>query len=294
MKKQITIISVFIFFLFSFPIYSQKADSDSTDKAELETILKKCAEYCEKLANSALFFVCQEEIKEEINQGIQGNLGSSPTIALSGNITMRGSAVSRIIEKNVYIYDYQLIKKGEKIEETRILLKENGKKKYEKNAPLKTKRFYSKRSVMGPVGLFSKVWQDKYDYKIVKEETIKGRKSYVIEINPKTAIEGNPNHGKAWVDKEDFTVLKIEIKQESLAGFEKFEQEVKDRLMPLFTTTHHYFIEEKGIRFPSKTVFVEKYMGTRRNVLRASETTITYDNYKFFTVDVEVIYKSKI
>jgi len=129
-----------------------------------------------------------------------------------------------------------------------------------------------------------------HDYKIVKEETIKGRKSYVIEIKPKTAIEGNPNYGKAWVDKEDFTVLKIEIKQESLAGFEKFEQEIKDRPRPLFTTTHYYFIEEKGIRFPSKTVFVEKYMGRRKNILRASETTITYDKYRFFTVDVKVKY----
>ena len=289
MKSQVIVISVFILVVFSFPIYSQKTDSDSADQAELETILKKCADYCEKLANSALFFVCQEEIKEEINQGVQGNLASSPTIGVSGNIMIRGSGGERNIERNVYVYDYQLIKKGEKIEETRILLKENGKKKDEKNAQLKTKRFYSKRSVFGPVGLLSKEWQDKYDYKIVKEETIKGRKAYVIEINPKTEIEGKPNHGKAWVDKEDFTVLKIEIKQESLAGFERLEQEIKDKkIRPLFTTTHFYFIEKKGIRFPSKTVFEERYVGLRIRQYRASETIITYDKYRFFTVEWEI------
>ena len=33
---------------------------------ELEEILEKCAEYCEKLKSSALYFVCEEKIKEEI------------------------------------------------------------------------------------------------------------------------------------------------------------------------------------------------------------------------------------
>ena len=68
MKKQVILFSVIILAAFSFPIYSQKTESDSTDQTELETILKKCADYCEKLSNSALFFVCRETIKEEIYQ----------------------------------------------------------------------------------------------------------------------------------------------------------------------------------------------------------------------------------
>lgn len=260
----------------------------TADEGGLAEILKKCAEYCERLTNSALFFVCKETIKEEI---YQGHFARTPSITLQGNIIIRGSG-GRNIERNAYVYDYQLIKKGEKIEESRILLEENGKKKYEKNAPLKTKIFYSKRSVFGPVGLLSKEWQDKYDYKIIKEKTtLEGRKAFIIEAKPKTETEGNPNYGKVWVDKEDFSILKIEIEQESLAGFERLEQEIKKRkIKPLFTITHDYFIEKKGIRFPNKTVFEEKYIGWRGRRSKASETIITYDNYRFFMVEVKVEY----
>jgi hypothetical protein len=205
---------------------------------------------------------------------------------------VRGGAQQ--IEFNKYVYDYQLIKKGEKIEESRILMKENGKKKHEENAPLKTKRFYSKRSVYGPVGFLGKEQQDKFAYKIIEEQTIKKRKTYVIEVTPKINIEGNPNYGKVWIDKEDFSVLKIEIKQESLAGFEKLQQESKEQKMsPHITTTHDYFIEKNGIRFPSKTVCTELVVagvGLRRKSSRISETIITYDSYRFFLVDVKIKY----
>ena len=267
--------------------------NSSKKQDDLEIILEKSADYCERLANSALHFICEETIKEEIYQGSQGFMGRSPTIILPGNIRMRGSGGGRNIERNAYVYDYQLIKKGEKIEETRILLKENGKKKYEKNAPLKTKRFYSKRSVFGPVGLLGKKWQDKFNYKIIKEKTIKRRKTFVIEIKPKVEGEGKLNYGKVWVDKKDFSVLQIEIEQQSLAGFEILEQEIKKKnITPFFTTTHLYFIEKNGIRFPSKTVFEEKYKykGGRRRRFKASETIITYDKYRFFIVDVNVKY----
>jgi TonB family protein len=271
-----------------------KSKNNSKKQDDLEIILQKSADYCERLANSALHFICEETIKEEI-QGSRGFIVRSPTVTLPGNIRMVTSRGGRNIERNAYVYDYQLIKKGEKIEETRTLIKENGKKKYEKNAPLKTKRFYSKRSVFGPVGFLGKKWQDKYNYKIIKEKTIKRRKTYVIEIKPKMEGEGKLNYGKVWIDKKDFSVLQIEIEQKSLAGFEILEQELKKKnITPFFTTTHYYFIEKNGIRFPSKTVFEEKYeyKGRWRRIrkAKASETIITYDKYRFFIVDVNIKY----
>ena len=289
-QKQRTLISIFIFVIFSIQIFSQTDNSKTNDQDELELILKKSAEYCERLSNSALHFVCEETINEELNHGpFEGDpVGTSS----GGNITRQSSTGGRNIESNKYVYDYQLIKKGNKIEETRILLKENGKKKHEENAPLKTKRFYSKRSVYGPVGLLGKEQQGKYDYKIIKEQTIRKRKTYVIGVTPKMNIEGNPNFGKVWVDKEDFSVLKIEIQQQSLVGFEKIEQmSEKQGKSPIITTTHDYFIEKNGIRFPSKTVCEEIYLvRLRRARTRISETIITYDNYKFFTVDTKIKY----
>ena len=290
MKKHRILISILIFAFFTIQIYSQTDNSKTNDQDELEIILEKCAKYCERLSNSALHFVCEETINEELNRGPPG--GDRVATSSGGNMTMRSIAGGRNIERNKYVYDYQLIKKGEKIEESRILLKENGKKKNEENAPLKTKRFYSKRSVYGPVGLLGKEQQSKYDYKIIKEQTIKKRKTYVIEVIPKINIEGNPNFGKVWVDKEDFSVLKIEIKQESLAGFEKIKQESKEqKIIPIITTTHDYFVEKNGIRFPSMTncleVHVARIRGKRTKI---SETRITYDNYRFFTVDTKIKY----
>ena len=275
--------------IFSAQFFSKTENSRTNDQDELEIILGKCAKYCERLANLALHFVCEETIDEELNHG---SLGDREVNSSGGRMTKRLIAGGQNIERNKYVYDYQLIKKGEKIEESRTLLKENGKKKNEKNAPLKTKRFYSKRSVYGPVGLLGKEQQGKYDYKIIKEQTIKRRKTYVIEVTPKIKIEGNPNYGKVWVDKEDSSVLKIEIEQQSLAGFEKIEQESeKQQIIPIITITHDYFVEKNGIRFPSKTNFIEVHVAMiRGKITKIIKTKIRYDNYKFFTVDTKVKY----
>lgn len=276
MKKQKILVSVFIFIVFSSQIYSQRANSNSTNQVELETILKKCAEYCNKIENSALYFVCSERIKEEIVINPEFELGTIKVFAEK--------------ERNEYVYDYQLIKKGNDIKESRTLVEENGEKKKEKDAPLKTKRFFSLRSVFGPVGLLRKEFQESYDYKLSKEDKIEERKAYVIEAIPKKSLEEKPNYGKLWVDKEDFSVLKIEIAQDSLVDYESYVEELKKKgVRPVFTTVHYYRIEKKGIRFPSKTVFMEvySYMGKRSQL---SRTVVEYTDYKFFTVEYEVKY----
>lgn len=278
------------------PIHVQKSESYSENKKDLETILWKCAEYCEKLANSAFFFVCQEKIKEVIYQSPEGPVVVTGTVATSsGGIISRSYRPMfprpKIIINN-YIYDYQLIKKGEEIKETRILLKENGKERHEKNAELKTKRFYSERSAFGPVGLLSKEWQDMYSYNIIREKTINGRETFVIEARPNKKIAGKPNYGKIWVDKEDFSILRIEVEQESLAGFEELKKESEKKgIKPVITVTHDYEIKKDGIRFPSKITFKEDYVGVKiRRRSKKSRMFVTYDKYRFFTVETEVKY----
>ena len=184
--------SIFFLLIFYFFINTTINYGDITlefnedNKIKLGKILKKCVDYCERVAHSALFFVCQEKIEEVIYDYTY--------------LTWHGryriiSRQPQKVEKNIYIYDYQLIKKGRMVKEKRILLEENGKKKYEKDAQIKTKRFYSKRSIFGPVGLLSKDSQDMYNYKILKQETIKGRKAFVIEAKPKWKIKDRPNYG---------------------------------------------------------------------------------------------------
>lgn len=284
MKKRVIIISFFILAVFSFPIYSQKADSDSTDQAELETILKKCADYCERLSNSALFFVCRETIKEEIYQRAPGSV-SVRTVTSSGSYTIRRSGGGRNVEKNDYVYDYQLIRKENKIKESRILLKENGKKKNEKNAPLKTKIFEHKNIIMGPIGLLSDYWQQYHDYKIVKKE----KKVIVIEAVPKYGQKLNQLFGKIWVRKSDFSILKIEWNQQAIENYEKIEEIAKMlKAKPLITMVSEYAFEQKGIRFPSSYSIKEIYISRSGRRFLRSKKTVTYKDYKFFTVEWEV------
>ena len=255
----------------------------------LQKILDNCAAYCEKLANASLFFVCTERIEEEINEiNLKG---------FSTGIYSRSMNVKKV-EDNSYVYDYQLVKKENMIEEKRILLEENGKKRNDKNAQLKTRMFYSKRSVFGPVGLLVRKSHDKYNYKIIDEEYIHGREVAVIEATPKSEMRDMPNYGKIWVDKEDHSILKIKVAEESLVGFEQVKESNKLKSPPKISVTHYYdevYKTDKGqvIRFPSKTVFIyEKYSykGGYKEQVIVAKTQFIYDYYRFFTVDVDVKY----
>jgi len=264
----------------------------TVDNIALEEILQRCALYCEGLESAALFYVCKEKAKEEIIIKREIRIGTKITPAVK--------------EINSYIYDYQLIRKGDKFEENRILIEENGKKKSIKDASMKTKRFFSERSIYGPVGFLSKDSQRQYNYKLLKEDEIDKRKAYVVEAVPITKMKEKPNYGKLWVDQENFSILKIEIAQDSIVGFEEVLRKIQEQLgsrrrvgrykvTPIFKIVHHYGVVKNGIRFPSKTIFEESYTIYSGKLKRSyiydrSSVTIKYYDYRFFIVDTKVKY----
>ena len=268
-------------------------DKKSENEFMLKEILKNCARYCEKLEKTALYFVCEEKIREEI--------------ILKQEVRMGRGYLPAEKEINSYIYDYQLIRKGKEFRESRTLIKENGEKRNIKNASLKTKRFFSLKSVYGPVGFLSQDAQKKYTYKLLREDREDGRKVYVIEVIPKTSEVENPNFGILWVDQKDFFVLKIKIAQESLIGYEEAKKKLQKQMEesgratlykyhPELTVNHYYGVEKNGIRFPSKTVFEEAYKiyairHKKWTTYKRSKVVIEFKNYKFFTVETDVSLK---
>jgi TonB family protein len=240
-------------------IQEQRTGKDA--QTDLDRILINSASYCEKLENAALYFVCKEEVNEDVYRG--------PSTG-----------------KNNTIYDYSFQKKKDEIAEGRILREENGKKCFEMDAKLKTNVFLSERALFAPVGLISESVQDLYDYELVKEDEIFGRKAYVIKATPKK--ENNSNHGKLWIDKENFCVLKIEMKQESLAGYVRLGEDLKEHgIEPVLLTTHYYEVEKKGVRFPSRTDFLENYKVLSRfrsRQIRRSRTVIEFSDYQFLVL----------
>ncbi len=283
-KNKIILLVIFLTFL-SAQFFSQTDNPKMGDQEELELILKKCEEYCERLNNVSLYFVCKEEIKEKIYYfrsisgrevpGIPGRLGHPPT------------------EENMYIYDYQLIRKGNSTNEQRILIEENGQEKNDLDAQLKTKRFQHKFIVFGPIGLLGQKQQKNYDYKILKNVNYKKEKAVILEASPKFPQEDDSLYGKIWIRKKDFAILKIEWEQESLENFEAIEK-LADELeaTPLITFISEFGFEKNKIRFPNKYSVVESYLprfGVEKRFIW-SQTTVIYDDYKFFIVETGVKY----
>ena len=242
-------------------------DTEKDVSPLLSQILEKSAEYCKKLEQVSLHFVCHEEIKEYIY-----------FVEYALNFI-----------DNTYVYDYQLIRNGKSVSEQRILIEENGLKKNEKNVELKTKRFKHKFVIFGPIGLLGKNQQSQYKYKIQKEKKYKGNKCYIIEIVPKPNERTNYLFGKVWVRQSDFSIMKIEWEQTSMKDFERVEKEAKKMgARAQITFVSEYAFEKNGIRFPSRYNVKEEYIHPNWGKEKKSEITVVYKKYKFFIVDTEV------
>lgn len=250
--------------------------SETDKQYDLSSILQNTAAYCEKLMNQSLHFICEEHIKERshrVSTYVFLSYRTAPTV-------------------NKYVYDYQLIRKNGRISESRTLIEENGKKKKEKNAPLKTHFFTHRYVVFGPVGLLSKKAQSKHQYQIDKETTWKGHKVIIIKASPRPEISNEGLFGKVWVNKKDHTVLKIEWNQQSMGNYQKIVETAEHfKAEPRITFTSEYEFEKNGIRFPSKYSVKEEYIRHRGGNILSSLTTVEYKNYKFFVVETDVRFR---
>lgn len=256
---------------------------------ELEKILKETGEYCEKLKDMALNFVCEEKIAEKTRE-------FGKTIVFKPRNRPRNSTFFEDLKitktkKNSYIYDYQMIKKGDDFKEKRDLFLENGKKRSEKNVELKTLRMSSKYLVFGPVGFLSKSWQPHFVYEIIGSETIGQKKAVVLKASPKEITEENYCFGKIWVDETDSSILQIEWEPTSIKNFkEKVESSVGE-LRRKVSWTVSYDVVKNGIRFPSAQSIKEVYITKQEREHIKYEAEYKYENYKFFTVETEVVFK---
>ena len=255
----------------------------SPNKTDLPETLVKTADYCERLKDIALHFICIEDVEERIYHPFRRRRW------------MGGPRRTWKTEENKYQYDYQLFRKAE-VQENRVLKEQNGDSIEIKDAPLLTKRFSYKNAVFGPIGLFSTTAQETYDYSIEDEKTLWGIDTLVIRAVPKDIEKSTRLYGKAWVDKSTGSILKIEWEETSLRnykGMEEFAKKVKGKPSLKFVT--EYGIEKNGIRFPSKCQWKEDYLakqgiGVGFHRLEKSELLIKYKEYKFFIVETEIKY----
>jgi hypothetical protein len=291
MKMFAPMKKTWLFFMMAAILLMNRQDasplSPQEDQARLSQILNQTAEYCERVKNIALFYVCIETIKDRI---YFYRSTTFERILPSGAVMEEPYKTLRLkrTRNYSYVYDYQLIKKEEELNERRILLEKNNKKKQEENAELEV-RYSAKYLVYGPVGFLSRYWQDCFNYELIGHETIGETLSAIVKATPRPENEENRNSARIWIDEKDGSILQIEWEPESILDYEgkKMRSQAGD-LETAVVWRVTYGIEKNGVRFPSQQK-VEEFLQTEegKRFIR-NETVTTFDNYRFFVVETEI------
>jgi len=238
---------------------------DRSDQARLAAVLKKAADYCRRLDNAALDFVCMEEVTETSHN-------------LSPNT-------------DVYLYDYQFIRKAGGAKERRNLLAVNGKKKDLRDTSLHTGFFQYRNVLFGPIGLLSEYWQSLLGFKLVGEDMLHDLKAVIVEATPGPELTEPHLYGRIWISEDDGSVLKIVWDQRSLGNFKMIEEWAKGHeAEPQIISFSEYGFEKNGLRFPSRSYTDQAYLRKDRGRFSSAEISVVYKDYKFFTVETETIY----
>jgi len=238
---------------------------DQTDSSRLAAVLKKSAEYCRRLDRAALDFICLEEVSE-----------------MTRSFTPH---------TELYLYDYQFIRKNQETQEKRNLISANGKKAEVRDSPLHATAFQYKNVLFGPVGLLSSTWQAYHDFRLVEEEIFNREGVVVVEATPNSFLLAPHPYGKVWIKEDDGSVLKIVWDQRSLGNFQSAEEWAKaHEVEPQITAFTEFGLEKNGLRFPSRSFSEYAYLDKNKRKFVNAEISILYKDYKFFTVETEVKY----
>ena len=260
---------------------------EQPDQARLVAILKKSAEYCQRLEKAALDFVCLEEVTEPSRY----DTSKSDVYLHDSEFSYRQVLQDHSPPANVYLYDYQFIRKGLEAREKRNLIAVNGKKKNIQDSSLHTVMFQYKNVLFGPAGLLSKSWQSYFSYKLVGEDFVNKEKVVVIEATPALPLAEPHPYGRVWVKEEDGSVLKIVWDQRSLANFQSIEEWAKAHdAIPQIIAFCEYGFEKNGLYFPSRNYAENASIKTNKKKFVYTKVDVRYKNYKFFTVETEIKY----
>jgi TonB family protein len=191
--------------------------------------------------------------------------------------------------RNSFICDYQMIRKAGAVVERRVILKENGRKNTDRNKVLDKERFSALSSLFAPLRVLAEDRQPRFDYRIVDEEKLNGKLGFVIEALPKSGDEDGIWSARVWVDKRSCQILKSEIKGVPIEGYEDVLNDCATlNIRPDFVSTHEYRMEKNGVLFPSRSKIHVAYPGIDpRSAIPKDAINLSYDKYKFFTVETE-------
>ncbi|MBN1938856.1 MAG: hypothetical protein JW843_04675 [Candidatus Aminicenantes bacterium] len=251
-------------------------------------ILKKAAVYCERLKTIALQYYCEEHIERtSYFYDVRRYIKSSGLENVG--LPRKRWTPKRSMSKQI-VYDYQLLKKGEQLEEKRRVLKVDGKEWSGRNEPENILPYQARYIVYGPIGFLSTTWQNAFEYFEEGEKRLpeEGRRMRIFTSQPNEFREDNSVYGRLWIDPETGAVRWISWDHESIDFFDPDDvPEMFKGLEKQLTWEAYYNVEKNGIYFPSRQVIREEYLGPAGEVIPGDVWIVTYENYKFFTVDID-------
>jgi hypothetical protein len=258
---------------------------------ELQRVLKAAMEYCQKLESAALDFVCLEEIHEMIDpsRDVLVNSSTENLSALGQRFFPLASPTQKI--RRSLVYDYQYVRKEGRIKEGRILLEEDGKKTRVENAGLKTSVFRFGNHLLSPLGILKKSVQPAYVYELAGTAVIDGRTAVLVEAKPYLGIALPTLYGRIAFDRETLGILRVEWSPRRVGSYFIFEQRgERFKAEPRLRFVSEFGVEKNGIRFPNRCTMEEAYAFAGGQEFLRSRTTVDYRQFKFFTVDVGVVW----
>jgi len=249
----------------SVPVPGKESD------AVLAIMLDKAAAYAEKLKQAAFHFICREDVSEEV----------------FSHASVTGSAAA----KTEWRYDYQIICQNGRITENRVLLEKNRQPQHLAKAQLETV-FHSYFSFYMPVTMLAREKRRLYQFRLIGRERIRDQNCWRIGVVRRRP--GSIPWGEVWIGEEDGAVLKIQLDQTSIVGFDKMAQKAVEKgYIPDIATIHEYELSRDGVHFPSRTTFVEKYKSVRVPAFERSRTHFEYKDHMFFSVGTKVVENNK-
>jgi len=281
-------------------ISRQRKSGEAYSPQEMQTILRGAADYCERLKRSAFHFYCREKILET-RIPLTGAENQIPEVKISdmkrGVVRtmdeMRNKAYTQV---KGYLFGYRLIKKGDSVKESRDFIASRDEVPVSRDQVLKSTAFFSEKAIFAPITLLDNSRQDRYNYRFVRFHHYGDHQVVVIEAVPKNTQETLTLYGQVWIDRNDFSVIKIEANPKSIKNYshlEKIAKKLRTRLHLSLELEFDYIHD--GIRFPTKVSMLEKYKGGRIiRKFRGSQgwerirAQFSYSDYQFFSIKTDV------
>jgi TonB family protein len=270
--------------------------SEENSDATLKEALAGTAAYCGDLMTSALSFICREKIEE-----VAYNFASDPKW---GGYRLVKKATGEVLseelfpqwdplktEKHDYECDYLFIRKGDNIEERRVLLREGRQRMPDRSRLFEEKKYAALNPVLAAMRIFGGDRQNRCNYRLIGNDSIRGRSCLTIEAIPKTGNTWGVEYAKAWIERKGFRIVRIEIQGVPIEGYENILHEsMVFPVRPRLVTTHVYDIEKDGLLYPSRSgIRVDYPIGgtSKADYALKLRINLTYEKYQFYSVETD-------